>query len=563
MPPKFTTGRPNQPVAAMSETEKMLSGKPYLAMADAQLVKARLRARVLMQKYNSYPWPTYEADHPNPDYFGPDDRQSILAELFNIQLDDVKHKPIEIEPPFYCDYGTNINFKGPFYCNFNCHILDCATVTFGSRVICGPNVQIYAGTHSTDVGERQKGLERAYPVTVGDDVWIGGGAILIGPCTIGNGTTIAAGAVVRGDVPANVVVGGVPARIIKHLNSSKSDHESSTDHKPPMTKSSVSNANQSSHSKSITRSPGAKNINSATDDGQASAHSEETSDPFAECFLANIPSALSNADLHTALSVFGEVRSLTMDRSRRLGFVRFSSAQAAEEAVEAGRGPDGFVVMMNQDTNEKMVVGIERRRMSDSNRTFNPDLITSTRCLIRRLPNTIDFDELKRTIEENAGTLVEWTVQDFTSPDPTKPSVDKFISLEFEQLCGAREAVRLSQNVNGTLGGIDVPGTDGIKARVEARKQFSPQSAYRSNYRGHPSSFHHNTGYHQSYSSHQSSQHPRSTRGSYGGYHSRGGSPGHHYAAGGPGSYSKPFNGSFTKYKPRRGTSAGMNGSES
>lgn len=393
---------------------------------------------------------------------------------------------------------------------------------------------------------------------------------------------------VRGDVPANVVMAGVPARIIKHLNSNhnKSDHESNSDLKPGHPKSSTSNANQSNHSKSITaRSPGggSKNLNptsAATDDDQASGHSEETSDPFAECFLANIPSALSNGDLHNALSVFGEVRSLTMDRSRRLGFVRFGSAQAAEEAVEAGRGPDGLVVMMNQETNEKMVVGIERRRMSDTNRTFNPDLITSTRCLIRRLPNTVDFDELKRTIEEHAGSLVEWTVQDFTSPDPTKPSVDKFISLEFEQLCGAREAVRLSQNVNGTLGGIDVPGTDGIKARIEARKQFSPQSAYRTSYRGHQQQpFHHNSegGYHQTYPNHHQQHHPRSSRGSYGGYHSRGGSPNHHHhhypnttpnpapgAGGGLGNYqnNKAFNGSFTKYKPRRSVPGGMNGSE-
>ncbi|KAA1074718.1 Maltose acetyltransferase [Puccinia graminis f. sp. tritici] len=590
MPPKHTpTGtRTNQSVATtmQTENEKMLTGKAYLA-SDPQLVKARLRARALMQRYNGYPWPTNEADNPDPDYFGPDDRRALLAELFNLQLDDLKQKPLEIEPPFYCDYGTNITFKGPFYCNFNCHVLDCAPVVFGSRVICGPNVQIYAGTHSTEICERQKGLERAYPVTVGDDVWIGGGAILIGPCTIGNGTTIAAGAVVGGDVPANVVMAGVPARIIKHLNSNnnKSDHESNSDLKPGHPKSSTSNANQSNHSKSIAaRSPGggSKNLNPtsvATDDDQASGHSEETSDPFAECFLANIPSALSNGDLHNALSVFGEVRSLTMDRSRRLGFVRFGSAQAAEEAVEAGRGPDGLVVMMNQETNEKMVVGIERRRMSDTNRTFNPDLITSTRCLIRRLPNTVDFEELKRTIEEHAGSLVEWTVQDFTSPDPTKPSVDKFISLEFEQLCGAREAVRLSQNINGTLGGIDVPGTDGIKARIEARKQFSPQSAYRTSYRGHHQQpFHHNSGggYHQTYPNHHQQHHPRSSRGSYGGYHSRGGSPNHnhHYlttttnpapgTGGGPGNYqnNKAFNGSFTKYKPRRSVPGGMNGSE-
>lgn len=563
MPTKYTTGRSNQSVTVVSEREKMLSGKPYQAVADAQLVKDRLRVRPLIQKYNSYPWPTNEADNPDPDYFGPDDRRLILAEMFNLQLDDIKHKPIEIEPPFFCDYGTNIVFKGPFYCNFNCHILDCATVTFGSRVICGPNVQIYAGTHSTDVTERQKGLERAYPITVGDDVWIGGGSILIGPCTIGNGTTIAAGAVVRGDVPANVVVGGIPGRVIKHLNSSnhKFDHDSGSDHKAGYSKFAASGQ---LHPKSANRSPGSKAAHpistSVTDDDRpSSVRSEEPVDPSTECFLANIPSALSTSNLQSALGIFGEVRSLTLDRSRHLGFVRFSTTQAADDAVEAGRGPDGLVVMINDETKEKMVVGIERRRMSDSNRTFNPDLITSTRCLIRKLPNTVDFDELKRTIEEKAGQLAQWNVQDFTSPDPTKPSVDKFISLEFEQLCGAREAVRLSQSINGDLGGIDVPGSENLKARIEARKQFSAQSAYRSNYRGHPqSSYHNQAGYHQSY---QQQYNLRSQRGFYGGYQPRGGG-----YAGGSANYSthhsKPFNSSFSKWKPRRGTPGTIVGSE-
>lgn len=450
-------------------------------------------------------------------------------------------------------------------------------VTFGSRVICGPNVQIYAGTHSTDVCERQKGLERAYPISVGDDVWIGGGAVLIGPCTIGNGTTIAAGAVVRGDIPPNVVVGGVPARIIKHLGASKSDNsnlkvdgDSAHDSKTGHSKHSGSITNQPHQSKS-SRSPGTRTANqitaSATDEDRVSStHSEEASDPLSECFLANIPSSLSSSDLESALGMFGEVRSLTMDRSRRLGFVRFSTPQAAEAAVEGGRGPDGFVVVVDNETKEKMVVGIERRRMSDTSRTFNPDLITSTRCLIRRLPNTVDFDELKRMIEEKAGPLVEWTVQDFTSPDPTKPSVDKFISLEFEQLCGAREAVRLSQTVNGGIGGIDVPGEEGLKARIEARKQFSPHSAYRSSYRGHHPHSHHqqqSSGYHSNYLAHHPNQ-PRSYRGSYAGHPPRGSSFNHYSGATGPSNHqpSKPFNGSFSRWKPRRSAAGTIVGSE-
>ncbi|MBW0515581.1 hypothetical protein O181_055296 [Austropuccinia psidii MF-1] len=554
---------------SLSERDKMLSGRPYLATLDPQLVKDRLRVRPLIQKYNSYPWPTNEADDPEPDYFGPDDRRLVLAELFGLQLDDIKHKPIEIEPPFYCDYGHNIIFKGPFYTNFNCHILDCAMVTLGSRVMFGPNVHIYAATHGTDIQERQKGLERAYPVTVGDDVWVGGGAIIVGPCNIGNGTTVAAGALVKGDIPANVVIAGVPGRIVKHLTPVKpensnskfdADHSASNPKASHLTRSSAFNATTSYKAKlplplqQSAKHPTPRTSNPEEEVGQgysASKESEATIDPTTECFLANIPPRLSHLTLQTALSIYGEVQSLTMDRNRRLGFVRFDSAQAAEEAVEAGRGPDGLTIIVDNETKEKMVVGIERRRVNEGSRTFNPDLVTSTRCMIRRVPNTVNFDELRNLIEERAGRLVNWDVQDFASPDPTKPTTDKFIALEFEQLCGSREAVRLSQSAdNGTEGGLEVPGADGLKVRIEARKQYSPPQLNnnRSNYRG---SYHH---------------HPSTQRGSFG-YHSRGGAPSrfgatgynhhnhyqshqnhyHHH-------HSKPFNGSLTKWKPRRGS---------
>lgn len=84
-------------------------------MVDAGLLRDRLRARRILQKYNNYPWP--ESDD---DYFGPDDRRQLLADLFGITLEEVKSKPIEIEPPLWLDYGTNITFKGSFYCNWNC-----------------------------------------------------------------------------------------------------------------------------------------------------------------------------------------------------------------------------------------------------------------------------------------------------------------------------------------------------------------------------------------------------------------------------------------------------------
>ncbi|KAI8456701.1 hypothetical protein BY996DRAFT_4579280, partial [Phakopsora pachyrhizi] len=504
--------------------DKCEIGKPYLA-ADAQLVKDRLRLRPLIQKYNSHPWPTNEAEDPDPDYFGPDDRRLILAEIFGLQIDDIKNKPIEIEPPFYCDYGTNTIFKGPFYSNFNFHILDCATVTFGSRVICGPNVHIYAATHSTDVSERKKGLERAYPVVVGDDVWIGGGAIIIGPCNIGSGTTVAAGAVVRGDVPPNVVIGGVPGRVIKNLT----ERSSVNGKQPIIGDSSLSKLSRlggpkgSKQATTITTAHITSMIDEADRSQPASQQSEEVIDPATECFLANIPPDLTTSVLQEALSAYGEVLSLTLDRTRRLGFVRFDSTRAAEEAVQAGRRPDGLVITIDENTKERMVVGIERRRISITNRTFNPDLITSTKCLIRRVPSTVDFDELRELIESKAGRLIDWSVQDFTSPDPAKITTDKFVSMEFEQLGAAREAVRLSQVTKTGTGGLEVPGSDGVRVRVEAKKLFSTYQS-RPPTRGSYNPFHHSRG---------------------GGYSYRGIQSARNYS-------NRNFSTTSTKWKPRR-----------
>ncbi|BGP41090.1 E1 ubiquitin-activating protein [Rhodotorula kratochvilovae] len=149
------------------------------------------------------------------DQFGPESRQQHLADLFRIPLE--RAKQLAIEPPLAVDYGYNIEFKGEFYCNVNCVFLDGAKITFGSRVVLAPGVHIYTGTHSIDVEERRGWYDRAYPVTVGDDVWIGGGAKILGGTVIGDGCTVAAGAVVKGTFPPNSVIAGVPARVIKTL----------------------------------------------------------------------------------------------------------------------------------------------------------------------------------------------------------------------------------------------------------------------------------------------------------------------------------------------------------
>lgn len=204
---------------ALSEREKMVKGLAYLALDDKELTKDRLLARTLCQKYNNHPFNDWREDFELSEFYGPDSRLQHLADLFKIPLE--RTRSIGIEPPLYVDYGYNIEFKGDFYANFGAVFLDCAKISFGERMVMGPGVHIYCATHSIHVDERVAGYERAYPVELGDDMWIGGGVKIIGPCKIGNNCTIAAGAVVKGDFPDNVVIGGCPARILKHLDPPK------------------------------------------------------------------------------------------------------------------------------------------------------------------------------------------------------------------------------------------------------------------------------------------------------------------------------------------------------
>ncbi len=182
-----------------TEKQKMLAGELYRA-TDAELVTQRQRARRLTRLYNS----TTEQESER--------RRQILFELFG-----AAGPTIEIEPPFYCVYGSNIYAGNGFYMNFGCVILDCNSVHIGENVLCGPSVQIYTATHPTDPEVRLSGLELAAPVRIGNNVWIGGGAIICPGVTIGEHTTIAAGSVVVKDIPARVVAAGNPCRVIKHL----------------------------------------------------------------------------------------------------------------------------------------------------------------------------------------------------------------------------------------------------------------------------------------------------------------------------------------------------------
>jgi maltose O-acetyltransferase len=182
-----------------TEKQKMLDGELYLA-ADPVLFKEREEARRLTRLYNQ----TVETDY--------EERTRLLKQLFG-----TVGKNIYIEPTFKCDYGYNIHVGDNFYANFDCVILDVCKVTIGDNCMFGPGVHIYTATHPTSAVERNKGPELGIPVTIGNNVWVGGRAVINPGLTIGNNAIIASGAVVTRNVPDNVVVGGNPARIIKEL----------------------------------------------------------------------------------------------------------------------------------------------------------------------------------------------------------------------------------------------------------------------------------------------------------------------------------------------------------
>ncbi|MCP4628741.1 MAG: sugar O-acetyltransferase [bacterium] len=184
----------------VTEREKMLAGEMYDA-ADLQLIEERRRARDLCKNLNE--------SHDGEQAL----RESIIRELFGEAGD-----AIWIEPPFYCDYGSNIALGSKVFFNFNCVILDPAPVTIGSNVMFGPAVQICTATHPMSASERRTGREFALPVAIGSDVWIGSEAIICPGIRVGSQSVIGAGSVVTRDIPANVFAAGNPCRIIRNLD---------------------------------------------------------------------------------------------------------------------------------------------------------------------------------------------------------------------------------------------------------------------------------------------------------------------------------------------------------
>ncbi|WP_233287292.1 MULTISPECIES: sugar O-acetyltransferase [Bradyrhizobium] len=182
-----------------TEREKMLAGQLYDVL-DPSLVAERYRVRGLCQKINS----SSDADK--------DLRRNLCKHIFGKGGDTVW-----IQPPFFCDYGSNIELGMQVFFNFNCIVLDVCRVRIGDYGLFGPGVQILTSMHPLDAALRRKQLY-GKPVEIGSDVWVGAGAIILPGVTIGSATVIGAGSVVTRDIPAGVFAAGNPCRVIREIS---------------------------------------------------------------------------------------------------------------------------------------------------------------------------------------------------------------------------------------------------------------------------------------------------------------------------------------------------------
>jgi maltose O-acetyltransferase len=183
-----------------TEKEKMLAGELYDA-SGPELSAQRRHARELLHRLNIGGY----ADRARY-------AQIVAALLPSCSRD------LWIEPPFYCDYGYNIACGEKVFFNFNCAVLDVMPVTIGANVLFGPAVQIYTATHPMSAAQRRVGVEFARPVTIGSDVWVGGGAIICPGVRVGARAVIGAGSVVTKDIPDDVFAAGNPCRVVRALS---------------------------------------------------------------------------------------------------------------------------------------------------------------------------------------------------------------------------------------------------------------------------------------------------------------------------------------------------------
>jgi len=184
-------------MAERSMRERMLAGEPYIA-DDPELAAALRRAQVLSHRYNTH------------DPADADGQRALLVELLGSLGEGT-----EIRPPFHCDYGTHTTVGARTFANFGLVVLDVAPVTIGDDVQIGPYVQLLTATHPVDPGPRRDKWESAEPITIADNVWLGGGVVVCPGVTIGENTVVGAGAIVTKNLPADVVAVGNPARVLR------------------------------------------------------------------------------------------------------------------------------------------------------------------------------------------------------------------------------------------------------------------------------------------------------------------------------------------------------------
>jgi maltose O-acetyltransferase len=184
--------------AMKTEREMMLAGELYDPM-DSDLVERRAHARDLCQSLNA----SRETEQ--------EKRRTILTQLFGRGGDSVW-----MQPPFFCDYGSNIELGERVFFNFNCVVLDVCSVKIGAFTLFGPAVQILTPMHPWNAVERRK-EEFGKPIEIGSDVWVGGGAIILPGVRIGSGTVIGAGSIVTRDIPEGMFAAGNPCRVVREI----------------------------------------------------------------------------------------------------------------------------------------------------------------------------------------------------------------------------------------------------------------------------------------------------------------------------------------------------------
>lgn len=182
----------------MTEKELQQNGKLYCL--DAELLQSHLNSKRITRLLNN----TLETER--------EKRKELIQELFASAGEGSY-----IEPPFFCDYGCNTRVGKNFYCNYDCVFLDCGSITIGDNVMLGPKVALYAVNHPIDPTVRGYGQDYPVPITIGNNVWIGGSSVICPGVTIGDNAVIGAGSVVTSYIPPNVVAAGNPCRVIRPI----------------------------------------------------------------------------------------------------------------------------------------------------------------------------------------------------------------------------------------------------------------------------------------------------------------------------------------------------------